>query len=79
MNDVEARDVIGAALGRIAPEVDLGEVDPSEPMTREMDLDSMDMLSLLEAIRERTGIDIPDADVDPMWSLDAMIGYLTTR
>lgn len=79
MNDTEARDVIGAALGRIAPEVDLDEVDSTEPMTRELDMDSMDMLSLLEEIRQRTGIDIPDVDVDPMWSLDAMVGYLASR
>lgn len=77
MNDTEARDVIRAALARIAPEIELDDADTTEPMTRELDLDSMDMLSLLEAIGERTGVQIPETDVEPTWSLDDMVAYLT--
>lgn len=79
MNDAEAREAISSALARIAPEIEFDEADTTEPMTRELDLDSMDMLSLLEAIGERTGIHIPETDVEPTWSIDDMVAYLVAR
>ena len=79
MNDADARTVIAAVLGRIAPEVNLAECDATEPLTRELDLDSMDVLSLLTGIGERTGIEIPDADVEPDWSLDDLAAYLVAH
>ena len=79
MNHAEARDVIAAVLHRIAPEIDLATSDPHEPLTRELDLDSMDVLSLLVGIGDRTGIEIPEADVQPDWSLEDLAGYLMSH
>lgn len=79
MDEAEAREVITAALARIAPEIDLAECDSSAPMTSELDLDSMDMLSLLTAVGERTGIQVPDADAQPDWSVDQFAAYLAAR
>ncbi len=79
MNDTEARSVIAGVLRTIAPEVDLGICDASEPLTRELDLDSMDVLSLLSGIGDRTGIQIPETDVEPDWSIDDLARYLVGR
>lgn len=76
MTDAEARTVIAAVLHGIAPEVDLAACDSNEPLTRELDLDSMDVLSLLTGIGERTGIEIPETDFEPDWSLDDLAAYL---
>jgi len=76
MTDAEARTVIAAVLRGIAPEVDLAMCDNTEPLGRELDLDSMDMLALLTGIGERTGIDIPETDIEADWSLDDLAAYL---
>jgi len=79
MNDAEARTVIAGVLRTIAPEVDLSTCDGSEPLTRELDLDSMDVLSLLTGIGDRTGIQIPETDIEPDWGLDDLAAYLVGR
>lgn len=77
MNENTARNAVAESLRRIAPEVDLSICDAAAPMTRELDLDSMDMLSLLADVADRTGVDIPEGDVQSNWSLDDLVAYLT--
>ncbi|MFN8050127.1 MAG: acyl carrier protein [Acidimicrobiales bacterium] len=81
MTDTEARTVITAVLQRIAPELDLArfDFDPTAPLAGELELDSMDVLAMLAGIGEETGVQIPDADVDPEWSLDDLAAYLSSR
>lgn len=79
MNDTEVRKAVAECLRSIAPEVDISSCDGAAPMTRELDLDSMDLLSLLAAVAERTGVDIPDSEVDSEWSLDDLVAYVSSR
>ena len=39
----------------------------------------MDMLNLMIAIHETTGVDIPEADYPQMSSLDGCVSYLRSR
>ena len=66
-------------LGRIAPEADLDDVDPAEDLRDEIDLDSLDFLSLVEGIKERTGVDVPEADYPQVRSLDGVVAYVTAH
>jgi len=79
MNHDDALELLGRCLHRIAPEADLGTVDPGEPFAEELDLDSMDVLSLYEALHEAAGIEIPESDYDQLSTLDGITGYLTAR
>lgn len=72
----EARGHVAAVLARIAPEVDLDEVDGSEPLQEELDLDSMDVLHLVGGIHERTGIEVPERELGQVDTLDALVAYL---
>lgn len=74
-----ARQVIAAALGEIAPEIELDEIDATVPFAAEADLDSMDLLSLAEELHERTGVDIGDGDLPSAWSLDQLVAELARR
>jgi acyl carrier protein len=76
MNATDARTAIAAVLGEIAPDVDLQACRPGDPFADQADLDSMDVLSLLAGLAERTGIEIPDSALDPGWSLDDLVGVL---
>jgi acyl carrier protein len=76
VNHDEARAVIATGLRQIAPEADLGDVDPSRSLQDELDLDSMDFLNLMVAVHEQTGVEVPERDYPTVASLDGLIGYL---
>lgn len=75
----EARALIADCLRGIAPEVDLDDADPASPMADELDLDSMDMISLYEALHDRTGLELPESDYEQLATLDGAVGYLVDR
>jgi acyl carrier protein len=79
MTPDDARTLIASCLAEIAPEADLDAADPTEPLTDELDLDSMDLQSLFQAIHERTGLDLPESDYGQLATLDGAVAYLVDR
>ena len=79
MNPDDARQVVADALADIAPEIELGELAADTDFAAEADLDSMDLLSLAEAIHERTGVDIGGGDLPARWSLDQLVAEVAAR
>ena len=73
------RDTIAAELGRIAPEADLADVDPSADLREALDLDSMDVLNLFIALDRRLHIAIPEADYPKVATLAGLIDYVAAR
>ena len=66
-------------LGNIAPEIDPAQIDPAVNLRDQIDLDSMDVLDLMIAIHEATGVEIPEADYPKMSSLNGCVLYLRSR
>lgn len=79
MNADQARDTVAAILAQIAPEADLDDVEPGEDLRTGLDLDSLDFLSLVEGLKERTGVDVPEEDYPQVRSLAGIVGYLTSH
>jgi acyl carrier protein len=79
VNDEEVRALVVGQLHRIAPEIDVGQLDFAIDLREQVDFDSMDILNLVVAIHEATGVDIPEADYPQMVSLDGCVGYLRSR
>ena len=79
MNTDQAREHDAAVLGRIAPEAELAEVPGDVDFREELDLDSMDFLSLLEGLKEATGVDIPEEDYEKVETLDGLLGYVAAH
>jgi acyl carrier protein len=79
MTPDEARAVVVDVIGQIAPEADLNDVDAGEDLRDEIDLDSLDFLGLIEGIKERTGVDVPEADYPQVRSLDGVVAYVTAH
>jgi acyl carrier protein len=75
----EAREVIDRALEEVAPEVDASALDPEVPLHDQVDLDSMDFLSLVATVHELSGVDIPEADYPRMATLASGAEYLAER
>ncbi|MDI9627369.1 MAG: acyl carrier protein [Acidobacteriota bacterium] len=79
MDDSELRQVIVAALRKIAPEIGDDELDDHRPLRRQVDLDSIDWLRFLVELHERLQVDIPETDYPQLSSVADLVGYLRTR
>lgn len=79
MNEHELQAIIFTELKKIAPECDPAEVDPAENIREELDIDSYSFLKLLVGLFDRTGIEIPEADYEKVFTLGGMLRYLSSR
>ena len=75
----EAMDIMRDVLHQVAPEADLGEVEPEEVMAEALDLDSMDFLNFMIGLHERTGVEIPELDYPQLASVERCAAYLVAH
>ena len=79
MKREELKQTILQALTSIAPEVDPASIEPAKLLREQVDLDSADWLNFLVALNTKLGIDIPDADVGKLTTLDRLVDYCERR
>ena len=79
MTTDDLRELVLDALTTIAPEADPATLDPGEDLREELDLDSMDELTMITELSERLGIDVPEADYPRLRSLQGAVEYLAGR
>jgi acyl carrier protein len=75
VTDLEA--ALRSAIARVAPDVDVDALDPDADFRETTGLDSMDFLNVLIALRELTGIEIPERDYPQLSSLRSFDAYLS--
>jgi acyl carrier protein len=81
-NPVDAatlRQLVLDMLCRIAPGFSPEALHPKEPLRNQVDFDSMDWLNFLVAVREKLGVDIPEADYAKVVTLDGLLAYLSRK
>lgn len=76
MTDDEMEMLVRRAVGEIAPEVDLGEVDAGEDLRDAVGLDSMDVLNLAVVLHRATGVDVPERDYPQIVTIAGCVAYL---
>ena len=79
MNDDELKALILREVTNIAPETNPDQIDAASDLREQVDLDSMDILNLMIAIHEATGVDIPEADYSKMATVNDAVAYLRVR
>jgi len=79
MNRDELSNAILETLTGIAPEIDAAALAPAKPLRDQVDLDSADWLNFLVALHARLGIDIPDADVAKLTTLERLVDYCAQK
>lgn len=77
MNAEDARNLLERLLHQIAPEVDLDSIDPEEELGDAVDLDSMDFLTLMTALADETGIDVPERDYPSLSTVAGFVDYVS--
>jgi acyl carrier protein len=79
MNEAEIRKIFEEELGNVAPEMDLRQLDPSADLREALDIDSMDFLTVITALHQRLGVDIPELDYPKLFTLDGAVRYLSVK
>jgi acyl carrier protein len=68
-----------ALLCTIAPEVEPDTIDPSRPLRRQVDLDSINWLDLMVGLNQHFGVEIPESRYVHLVSLNDVLDELQAR
>jgi acyl carrier protein len=79
MSETDIRTILQEELGNIAPEMNLGALDPEADLREILDIDSMDFLNFVIAVHHRLGIEIPEIDYPKLTTLDGAVSYLAAK
>ena len=79
MTESKIGQVVREALSNVAPEVDLDTIDPAKNLRDQIDIDSVDFLNFVIGLHKELGIEIPDADVPKLGTLNGCVAYLLSR
>jgi acyl carrier protein len=75
-NASDARLLLEGVLHRISPGVDLRSVDPEAQLLDVANLDSLDFIAMIDAVRDATGIEIPVRDYPAVATVAGFVDYL---
>jgi acyl carrier protein len=76
MTEAEIRQIVEQALGNVAPEVDLDAIDPAKDLRDQIDIDSVDFLNFVIGLHKELNVEIPDADLPKLTTLNGCVTYL---
>lgn len=79
MTTDQAQAAIRTAFVETAPDVDVDALPADERFRSAADLDSLDFLSLIEHLRDITGVDIPEMDYPRVETLSDLASYLVAH
>lgn len=79
MSEDKIEALLRTELGKIAPDIEMEDVDRAGDLREEFDIDSMDFLNLVTALSKALRLDMPEADYVQMQSFDEMLAYLAAR
>ena len=77
MNTENIKQLIIEAIQEVAPEIEQDDIDMDEDLREECDLDSMDFLNFLMALKQSTGINIVETDYSQVSTFNEMLSYLS--
>jgi acyl carrier protein len=66
-------------LVRVAPDLDADTIGENDHLQDDLELDSMDVLNLVIALKARFGVDIPEADYRRIATPDLAVAYLAEK
>ena len=79
MTGQDVRRVVLDAIRRVAPEIDPSSIRPGERLRGQVDIDSMDFLSIVIDLHDKLKVDIPEGDYGRLTTVDEMVAYLEKR
>jgi acyl carrier protein len=75
--DVER--TVRAILAEAFPDDDIDTINSAQTLREALDLDSLTMMDVVLELEQRSGIKIPNEDIDRLDSIDAVVEYVSAR
>jgi acyl carrier protein len=79
MTEAQLREAVLQALFSVAPEAEGEPLDAAANLRDQLDIDSMDFLNFLVALKDAVGVEVPEADYAQVATLDDCVRYLAAR
>ena len=79
MTESEIRQIVRQVLSNVAPEVDLESIDAGKDLREQIDIDSVDFLNFVIGLHKELGVEIPDADLPKLTTLNGCAAYLLAK
>ena len=79
MNSSAIHRLIIEALLEVAPEIKEDEIDADADLREECDIDSMDFLDFITALKHSCGVSIPERDYSCLGTLNLTMSYLKKK
>lgn len=71
-----ARAIVREAIERVAPDVDAESIPNDVDIRVEAELDSMDFIAVVSTVKDRTGVDVAEADMSKATTIDGYAEHL---
>ena len=78
MTPEQARQAIEESIGQVAPNADTESLAPDADLRDTLELDSLDVLRVVEALSERTGRRIEEDDYPQLATMASAIKFLSS-
>ncbi|MGW0748149.1 acyl carrier protein [Streptomyces sp. NPDC002587] len=79
MNRTEALVVVKESMASVVPDADFDALGPDDTFRDVLEMDSLDFLSFVETLSERTGVRIDDEDAPRLTTLSGSAAFLVDR
>ena len=79
LNETALKETVLRVLSGIAPEVDGASIDPAKDLRDQIDIDSVDFLNFVIGLHKELNVEIPDADVAKLTTLNGCVAYLLAK
>ena len=79
MTKEEISNAVIEIITDIVPDEDCSNIDSSEPLREQLDLDSMDFLDIVMELRKKYGVEVPEDDYPKLATLDSCVAYLEPK
>ena len=76
---VDVKKIVLEIIEDVAPDEDLGGLNPAESLRDQLDLDSMDFLDIVMELRKRHKVEVPSEDYPKLATLDSCVEYLSPK
>ncbi|GGT00833.1 acyl carrier protein [Streptomyces chromofuscus] len=79
MNRTEALDMVKESITDVIPDADVAALGPDDAFRDALEMDSLDFLSFVQVLSERSGVRIEDADTPRLTTLSGSADFLVAH
>ncbi|MEW2250617.1 acyl carrier protein [Streptomyces sp. NPDC014776] len=79
MNRTDALDLVRESISAVVPDAEVAALGPDDAFRDVLEMDSLDFLSFVEVLSERSGVRIDDEDTPRLTTLSASADFLVAH